>query len=99
MALFKLKLQKTYFQQGFFNVTVDFDRFVRSSEGPVQLRLGRNGLAIQGTINRRANQNATARIRGGPKLRDWFMSNFEVMDTVVVDLTSTDVLVLDKLAK
>lgn len=39
MPIFTLKLQPTYYKMGIFNVTVDFDRYVRSSEGLVQLRL------------------------------------------------------------
>ena len=65
MTVFNLKLQETYFKQGFFNVIVDFDRFVRAEEGPIWLRLGRNGREIQASINRHANNNGTARIIGG----------------------------------
>ena len=30
MAIFNLRLQETYFKQGFFNVIVDFDRYAVS---------------------------------------------------------------------
>lgn len=96
MPIFKLTLEKTYLEQGFFNVTRDYDRFVRSTEGPIQLRLGRTGRHIDGTINRHANRNGTPRIRGGPQLRDWFIDNFNIRDVVNVDLSSMDVIVLDK---
>lgn len=96
MPIFKLKLQQTYFKQGFFNVIVDFDRYVRKTDGPVQLRLGRNGIQIEAKINRQVNTNGTARILGGVPLRTWFQNNFEPMDTVGVDLTSQDVIVLEK---
>ena len=96
MAIFKLQLQKTYFAQGFFNVVVDYDRFVRSTEGPVTLRLGRTGEDVQGRINRGANTNGTARILAGPKLRDYFQKNFKPMGIVAVDLASMDLIVLDK---
>lgn len=96
MPIFNLKLQQTYFKQGFFNVVVDYDRYVRKTDGPVRLRLGRNGNEIEGKINRHVNNNGTARVLGGVALRAWFQNNFEPMDTVAVDLSSQDVIVLDK---
>ena len=94
MPIFKLTLQRTYYKRGFFNVTTDFDRFVRSEEGPVRLRLGVNGQEIQGTIDRKANQNGTPRIYGRSMLRDWFQTNFKPLDVVAVDLSSSDIIVL-----
>ena len=96
MLIFKLTLQKTYFNQGFFNVVVDFDRYVRKSEGPIRLRLGRNGTEVQANINRSANKNGTARVMGGVVLREWFRRNFEPLETVAVDLTSQEIIVLSK---
>jgi hypothetical protein len=96
MPIFKLTLQKTYFNKGFFNVIVDYDRYVRNSSGPVRLRLGLSGIEIDGKINRIANNNGTARVLGGEPLRNWFQSNFEPMDTVEVDLSSQDIIILSK---
>jgi len=96
MPIFKLKLQQTYFKQGSFNVIVDYDRYVRKSDGPVRLMLGRNGIEIEAKINRQVNTNGTARILGGVPLRTWFQNNFEPMDTVDVDLSSQDIIVLEK---
>jgi len=72
MPLFRRTLEKSYHRQGFFNVTVDLERFIRPREGPVELILGTSGLRIQGKVNRSANLNRTARIAGGSKLRDSF---------------------------
>jgi hypothetical protein len=36
MPIFKLSLAKTCYEHGFFNVTVDFDRYVGST-GPLRL--------------------------------------------------------------
>lgn len=94
MPIFTLRLQPTYYKMGFFNVTVDFDRYVRSSEGPVQLRLGDSGQVIEGRIDRHANPNGTARILGGVRLRDWFQRKFEEGDRVSVDLQSLESIVL-----
>jgi hypothetical protein len=94
MPVFHLKLQQTYYAKGFFNVLVDYDRFVRRTEGPLRLRLGTAGIEIEGTLSRHANKNGTARIFGGVPLREWFQRNFQPMDTVSVDLSSEDVIAL-----
>lgn len=95
MPIFTLTLQPTYCKMGFFNVTVDFDRYVRKSEGPVELRLGGDsGQVIVGRIDRHANPNRTARILGGVRLRDWFQRNFEEGDRVSVDLQALETIVL-----
>jgi hypothetical protein len=96
MPIFRLKLQETYFKQGFFNVVVDYDRYVRNADGPVRLRLGRNGPEIDGNVNRRVNNNGTPRILGGAALRKWFQEHFKPMDTVAVDLSSQELIVLEK---
>lgn len=96
MTIFRLKLQPSYFKQGFFNVTVDYDRYVRRTGGPVRLRLGRTGVEIMGKIDRHANKNGTPRISGRAPLREWFQSNFEPMDTVAVDLSSEDLIILER---
>ena len=59
---FPLKLEKTYYAQGFFNVKVDYDRYV-GREGDVELVLGAS--TITARIDRTANQNGTARVMGG----------------------------------
>jgi hypothetical protein len=96
MPILSLTLHHTYYNKGFFNVPVDFDRFVRSQEGPVLLRLGLGGTEIEGTINRRANRNGTPRIMGRTKLRDWFQKNYEPLETVPIDLSSPEIIVLYK---
>ena len=95
MTTFKLTLQKTYYEKGFFNVVVDYDRYVRKSEGPVKLRLGLSGEVVEGRIDRHANMNGTARILCGVKLRNWFMKNYEPMDIVNVDLSNSDIIGLE----
>ena len=58
--VFHLRLEKTYYERGFFNVTRDFDHFVRSDDGPISLQLG-DGWSIEGHVNRRAQRNGMAR--------------------------------------
>ena len=94
MPTFDLTLQQTYYKMGFFNLGVTYDRHVRKTEGPVRLRLGRDGEEIDARVDRHANQNGTARVMGGALLKKWLQANFNPMDTVVVDLASQDVIVL-----
>jgi hypothetical protein len=96
MATFDLTLQQTYYKMGFFNIGVGYDRYVRQTEGPVRLRLGRDGEEIEGRVDRHANQNGTPRIMGGAQLKRWLQANFKPMDAVAVDLSSQDVMILDR---
>ena len=88
--IFPLTVHQTYHDQGFFNVKVEFDRAVRRAEGPIPILVGKGKQRIEGKINRSANNNKTARIMGGAALRDWFVANCRVGDTVFVDLNSTN---------
>lgn len=80
--VFYLKLHKTYYNQGFFNIPRAFDHLV-GGEGSVTLVLCSNS-GVQGRINRTANLNRTARIMGGVHLRIWFQENYSEGDTVPV---------------
>ena len=79
-----LTLHKTYYNQGFWNVSVDLDRYVRREEGAITLELGKGGQEIQAFVNRSANNNGTARIMGRTPLRRWFQQNYSLMDDVPV---------------
>jgi hypothetical protein len=94
MATFPLKLQKTYYDKGFFNVTVDYHNYVRPDSGPVTLVLANTGQTIAGRVSREANPNGTPRVFGGIELRDWFQENFRFLDTVNIDLVSNDRMIL-----
>lgn len=72
-----LTLHKTYYNQGFFNIRVDVDRYVRQDEGRVKLVLGNAG-EIDALVNRRANQNGTARVLCGVALSNWFKRNYRM---------------------
>ncbi len=47
---------------------------------------------IDGRIDHHANQNGTARIHGGPRLRAWFQAHLQVMESLAVDLNSPDLI-------
>ncbi len=96
---FPLRLGRTYYNQGFFNVSVDFDQYVRPDEGPVTLVLDGYG-AISAKVNRTANSNRTARVMGGAgrerSLRDWFQRTCSIGDTVLVCFDSPFQMTLQK---
>lgn len=92
--VFELTLHATYYNQGFFNVVTDFDRYVRPDEGPVVLVLGNRYQEIEARVDRSANRNGTARVMGGAPLRRWFQTRFQVLDTVSVRFEAPDRLVL-----
>ena len=89
---YKLKLQKTYYDKGFFNLGVEVDRFVSRGNGPVTIRLGDSQAEIRGMVNRQANLNGTPRIMGGPELRNWLQKNFRELEVVDVLVLSPDLL-------
>ena len=90
--VFVLRLEQTYYDQGFFNITVDHDRYV-GAEGRVELVLG-EGATAGGRIDRNANTNGTARIRGGAPLRAWFQRGYSKGDSVPVRFRSPRILEL-----
>jgi hypothetical protein len=91
---FRLTLHRTYYNQGFFNVPVDYDKFVRAEEGLVTLLLGEGEEQIEGHVDRRANQTGAARIMGRAALKRWFQANFTVGDRVNVIFKSPQVIQL-----
>lgn len=94
MQPFQLTLHETYYQNGFFNVTVAYDQYVRNDNGSVRIYLGNTDDYIDGRVDRNANPNGTARIVGRSELRDWFQQDFKVMDTVIVKFLSPEVILL-----
>jgi hypothetical protein len=72
MVLFNLRLEDTYWTRGFFNVPVDFERFLTNTDGPLDIFLGSSGEPLIGRISRTANQNATPRIFGNKALIEYF---------------------------
>ena len=91
--VFHLRLEKTYYERGFFNVTRDFDHLVRSDDGPISLQLG-DGWSMEGNVNRRAQRNGTARVMGGACLRDWFQQNYTKGDRVPVTFVTPSLLII-----
>lgn len=85
---YKLTIHKTYYDQGFFNLGVDVNHFVRPDPGVARLKLGDSGATIEVKVNRSANRNGTPRILGGAVLRNWIQRNFEVGEVVDIEIDS-----------
>ncbi len=90
--VFTIRLEKTYYNQGFLNVPVHSDRAMRQAEGPLELVLGDSDERIAGRLDRKANPNRTARVFGGAKLRNWFKRNFQLGEQVEVEIVEPDLL-------
>jgi hypothetical protein len=88
MVIFKLRLEQTYWSKGFFNVPVDFERFLSHDDGPVDIFLGDAVEPVSGRMSRNANRNATPRVFGNKPLLDFFQSHFKVGDYVNVEFVS-----------
>jgi hypothetical protein len=88
VASFSFTLQPTYYRTGFFNVAIEFQKFLGADGETIELFLGNGEQPILGSINRRANKNGTPRIMCGVGLRDWFNSNASVMDSILVEVLS-----------
>ncbi|MFK7601923.1 type II toxin-antitoxin system VapC family toxin [Deinococcus sp. SM5_A1] len=99
-AIFKLTLQKTYYENGFFNVIRAHDHLIRSDEGEIKIIAGDASLTFTGNVNRRANLNGTARISvKGEGLKNWFQKHYRVMEVVEIEIVSPTLLKLKYPAK
>lgn len=85
---FAFTLHATDFRSGFFNVGVSSQGYLGADGETVELLLGGESRPVLGTINRRANINATPRVMGGTALRDWFQANASVGDSIGVEVSS-----------
>lgn len=95
----RFTLHETYREQGFFNVGVLHDPFVRERNGEVVLVLVTREKEdrITATVDRKATGNGTARIMGGRRLRDWFRATCPVGAELEVDFSKGDELRIRRL--
>jgi hypothetical protein len=90
MINFNLRLGDTYWSKGFFNVSVDFQRYLTMAEGPIDIFLGDGARPLVGRISRTANSNSTPRIFGHKALADFFQKNFQRGGFVSVEIVSPE---------
>lgn len=97
VTVYDLTLHKSYYNNGFFNLGVDVDRFVRRDDGPIQIRLGDSDEVLVGRVDRNANQNGTPRIHVGAELVEWFKRHYSLREVVQVVVVAPDQLMIRKL--
>jgi hypothetical protein len=90
MINFNLRLGVTYWSKGFFNVSVDFQRYLTMTDGPIGIFLGDEAKPRVGRISRSANRNATPRIFGNKPLADFFQKNFKRGGFVPIEIISLE---------
>jgi hypothetical protein len=86
VSVMPLVIHKTYWDRGFFNITLDFDQTDLIANGTVTLILGDGKNEGSGRAECNSNRNGTPRIFGRTRLRDWFQSNYRLGDTVLVEM-------------
>ncbi len=87
-SIFKFSLQTTYYKQGFFNVSKQYENLFGLNGQKIYIYCGNQKYLINGFINRSANTNNTPRIMGRVELRDWFQANYNINDKIVVTVLS-----------
>ncbi len=75
MPTLTITLEDTYWSKGFFNIPRDFERFITSEEGGIDIYLGDSPEPVRGRVSRSANSNATPRIYGNKPLTEYFQSS------------------------
>lgn len=83
-----LKLGKTYYDKGFFNLGVEVDHLVADDVDEIFLFLGKENNRLKARLDRNANLNGTPRIHGGVNLRNWFWKNFQLGEQVKIEILS-----------
>jgi hypothetical protein len=81
-----VKMGKTYWDQGFFNVSAEISEAFGADGENIEIFCGDQAEPLLGTINRRANSNQTPRIFGGKRLREWIQPNLARDATMRVDV-------------
>jgi len=86
---FDISLGKAYYNQGFFNVPVQYQELFGSDGEQIEIYLGDVESTVKGYINRTANTNATPRIMGGKDMTQWLKEGFNQGDSIKVDVLSS----------
>lgn len=85
---FILKLHKAYFNSGFFNVGVRYQKLFGDDLEEIRISCEDLPHEFTGYINRTANNNRTPRIMGGAPLKRWFHKVSHLDGLVLVEVTS-----------
>lgn len=85
---FTFILEQTYYNTGFFNVSVTHQHHFGGNGQQIELFVGDEMLPVIGTINRTANRNCSPRIMGGVGLRTLIQAKWNVGHVIQVDVLS-----------
>lgn len=84
---FEVELGKTYYQQGFFNVPVQFSSYFPAHGSEISMYCGSSRLLIRAYVDRKTNQkNHTPRIYGRTSLLHWIRSNKSLHSMLIVNV-------------
>lgn len=89
VTTFKVRLGKTYYEKGFFNVPVAFSTLFGSHGSTVLLYCGGERTLVHAVLDRKANQQSgTPRIYGKSELAHWLQRNFQLDGMLTVTALS-----------
>ncbi|MBN3844473.1 DUF262 domain-containing protein [Burkholderia sp. Ac-20349] len=93
---FQVTLQLTYFNMGFFNVSVDAQHLFPAQGGIVKIICGPEHYQVDGRFDRSTNTNGTPRIFGYTPLKNWFQRNLTPMEKFLVEVIGPSTIILNK---
>ena len=79
---YNFRMANTYWQRGFFNVTVAASHEFGEDGARIKITNSSTNTSLTAIINRTANTNKVPRIMGGTDLRSFFQTNFNVGDII-----------------
>lgn len=85
---FRIKLGEAYYNQGFFNLTRKYDKYIGEDGCIIEICFSDTDEILRAKINRTANLNGTARIMGGKRLKNWIRSRYVEGDVIEVEIIS-----------
>lgn len=92
---FTVRLGRTYYERGFFNVPVTYSKLFDSHGATVELYCGAKRAHVRAILDRKANQRSgTPRIYGKRELASWLQGYFQLDDMLKVTVLSPTTAVL-----
>lgn len=85
--MIEVVLSETYFNQGFFNVRIEYSACLGEHNEPIVFQKD-DETSILGYINRTANSNSTPRIMLGKEFTKWIQTNYSVGSILKVKIIS-----------
>lgn len=92
---FTVRLGRTYYERGFFNVPVTYSKLFGSHRATVELYCGAERAHVRAILDRKANQQSgTPRIYGNSELASWLQRYFQLDEMLKVTVLSPTTAVL-----